>query len=409
MFRYKKDRKKGILLNLSLVSIICSLSCIFLISTLLQKLIVIPVNQLIGSLLLIALLLVQLAPRTTMRFVTLLVYFTVPIVITLLMTGDLPLAIIEIMRYISFFLFFCFIIRSDILKEMKEYVYRNQLFLKFILLLANAIILFCLFQSDCYSYQWGSEPYFTGYTAFYHTMASACCLLIAISMLYIQQKERVRIYRVAYILIPSIALFYTGARTFLFSLVILMIIFVKTNIKRSNYRKLTYLIAASIGTYIFFSSSMIEKFSFAANNKYVSSSMDSFTSGRNDLWEVAINSFIHDNMIFRFLGRGFTYSYSINEKATGHYLWSHSDIFNILVCGGLLGLGAYSYIVFKACRNLFIMGKQKYKYILFLLYVMLPAILNGFYEYQHYVISAMFLYVYLSIDFDKHLTVKDQV
>ncbi|WP_025907746.1 O-antigen ligase family protein [Priestia flexa] len=399
MIKYQINRRKPLTFNL--VTIICSICCLFLISTLTQALIPFPINQILGSLLLLALLIVQLIPKTTWNFILVIVYLTVPTFITLAMTLDFSLAVIEVVRYISCFLLFFFIMRKDLLKEVKRYFKEYKKFVRAIVLLGNGILLFCFFQDACYSYQWGEERYFIGYTSFYHTMASACCLLIVIAMLHIQQHNVFKIYRVLYILIPTLAIFFTGARTFLISLAILMIIFIRVNIKKQVFRQLSYLVAAIIGGYTFYSSSMFEKFAFAMDNQYVSNSMDSFTSGRNDLWRVAINSFQNDNLLFQLLGRGFTYSYSLNREMTGQYIWSHSDLFNILICGGLLGIFVYSYTLIKVARNMVKITKKRYKAILLMCYIIIPALLNGFYEYQHYVISALLLYIYLLIHSEK--------
>ena len=74
-------------------------------------------------------------------------------------------------------------------------------------------------------------------------------------------------------------------------------------------------------------------------------------------------------------------------------IWAHNDFINLLISVGLIGFMIYVIALWKMFSNLRYSLKIK-EYILIVSYVAIPALLNGFYTYAHYMFS---FYIFMLI------------
>lgn len=368
---------------------------IFAITTLTQDLYSFQINQIVGGLLILLIILNEI-PLVKKKYIFLSLYCLFSLAQTFIMTDNYSLATIETIRFISFILLFMFIMKENNIIMFGEELKKQNNFLLNILILGNFVILFSLFRPESYSNEWGSEAYFKGYTSFFHTMASVSCLLLSLALVYLK-NNKFKIYHIIFLLIPVIAIVSTGARTFIIPLVILMFAYIRYTIKKVSIRRVMYVAITVMLSYVLLTSSMADKFLFVSDNPYVTNKYDSFTNGRNKIWLVDIQEFLNNNLFYKLFGKGFTYSYELHKNTLGQNIWSHSDIFNILVCGGIAGLLTYIYCIYTVFYSMFNKYGNRLKSVIYLLYITLPAVLNGFYEYQHYVISAIVFFSFLQL------------
>ncbi|EOU1888150.1 hypothetical protein GZ977_000098 [Clostridium perfringens] len=102
------------------------------------------------------------------------------------------------------------------------------------------------------------------------------------------------------------------------------------------------------------------------------------TSSRDFIWQSIMDSGYKNFSFWRkIFGEGFGISFRINQMFFGEPLWSHNDIYEILVSFGLVGLIIYAYNFFKA----FLLTDSKISIIV----VCLVLFFNGIYTYYMFV------------------------
>lgn len=67
-------------------------------------------------------------------------------------------------------------------------------------------------------------------------------------------------------------------------------------------------------------------------------------SGRLILWNAALERFYNDSLLGQFIGSGFQNMYELTYSVVGTPLHTHSDIFDMLVVGGVVGLVALALV-----------------------------------------------------------------
>ncbi len=270
---------------------------------------------------------------------------------------------------------------------------QSEKFIKWIVILCDIVLCIGVFDARCYdSSQWDGS-YFIGYTNASHTMASGACLLLVFTLYIIRNKKNVTSF--IYFVPSIIAILKSGARTFLIPIVIVCFFFYLYNIKEFSIKLLVFPIAIICASYAFLNSSMIEKFSFSANNQYTDMNfLGRLTNGRTAFWIVDLLAFGNFNIIQKLLGKGFQYVYMVNEKNFNLAIWAHNDFINCLLSVGIIGTFLYVYILYKTGKKIVRMsGRDIIIKTLLIFYILLPAFLNGFYTYQHYFYSFIILMI----------------
>lgn len=290
----------------------------------------------------------------------------------------------------------CFI--NKILSALEE----SQNFIKNMVILCNFILCVGFFDFKCYdSSQWDGT-YYIGYTNASHTLAAGACLLLVFSLYVIRNKKDIKSF---IIFIPSIvAILKSGARTFLIPVVVVCLIFYVYHIRKKSLKLLILPIVLTGSSYIFLNSSMVKKFAFSINNQFTDMNfMGRFTNGRTEFWIIDLLAFSEYNFFQKMLGNGFDYVYMVNKENFNLAIWAHNDIINSLLSAGLIGTCMYIYVIFMICKNILKSRNNNiFIKILLVVYIIIPALLNGFYTYQHYVYS----FFILVILYEKYYTKK---
>ena len=146
-------------------------------------------------------------------------------------------------------------------------------------------------------------------------------------------------------------------------------------------------------------SSMLDKFNFVSSGgNMAANAVDGFTSGRSLFWSVDLKAFASGNIIQVLFGRGFDYIYGLNARMVNLEIWAHNDFIHLLLGGGLLAFGVYVYIIWRFFKKILV-NQRKIDKLMAVVYLLFPAIINGFLMYQHLLLSMMiFCLCYIRID-----------
>lgn len=278
-------------------------------------------------------------------------------------------------------------------KKNRTYLYgavvNNLEMTKVILILSFIAVLVPFVTKSGYSYQWGEAPYFTGYSGSQHTMASSMCLLTSVYLL-LYLRKRFAWWHLVILMLCAYIVLETGARTFIVPIAILVFYYIQHNIKSINTRTLVYSIGTFAAIYMVLNSSMLDKFTFLTSGANMAvNAIDGFTSGRSRFWIVDLDAFVSGNFFQFIFGRGFDYVYCLNERMVRMKIWAHNDFIHLLLGGGFLAFSTYVAIMFNCFRNISV-RQNKLDKILIVIYVLFPAVFNGFLMYQHLLLSAVF-------------------
>lgn len=264
----------------------------------------------------------------------------------------------------------------------------NKTITKLILLISYAAVLIPLLTKTGFAYQWGSTPYFVGFAGTQHAMASSMCLLTAIYLL-ISLESKFSWWNLAVIMFGAYVVFETGARTFIIPIAILLFYYIHHNIKDMNLKTIVYAVGVIAVLYLIQNSSMLDKFSFVSSGgNMAANALDGFTSGRSLFWTVDLNAFSEGNIIQIFLGRGFDYVYDLNASTVNQRIWAHNDFIHLLLGGGLFAFGLYINIIYRFFKKMF-KDQGRLNKLMLVIYLLFPAFINGFFMYQHLLLSMM--------------------
>lgn len=254
------------------------------------------------------------------------------------------------------------------------------------------LLLGLLVTGTGYETSWGGERYFRGLASNEHALASSCCLLLAAALLYGQVRAH-GLLTAFVVLAATLAILATGARTYLVPLVVALLCFVRDIASWKWLRMVLYIVMTAAFVALLLGSGMLEKFEFAFNNEFADSLLSAFTNGRNEIWAHDIGLFVQFDPVRMAFGGSFSHVYASNSQALDLYIWSHDDFIMLLCSAGLAGI-----IVYIASMASFFRGVARSASGLLVaalaVYVLGPAILNGFYPYQHLVYSAVLFALY---------------
>lgn len=228
--------------------------------------------------------------------------------------------------------------------------------MKWMVWIWELIVVISFVIPNCYQ-----EGYFLSFAGSSHRMdSSAMMILAAILILYRYQNFKKRI--LLYLVIPSIAIALSGARTYIVLLgIILMAFYYYTNIKHTLRFYFTIIPIAIIAIGIVFSMPIMQQrvnvmqeeaeyFDAIGYN-----ALTAVTSGRSTFWIIDLTQYWQSPILNRILGNGFNFVRYVNSVYYTAEIWAHNDFINIICCNGVLGL----YLYFKTYLDLTKKEKKK--------------------------------------------------
>ncbi len=374
--------------------------CLYTIATLGNSLIsFIPLSRLLGAL--IALIIVALMlHKLSKKYLIVLMCVGFILMYSSLVAIDLSISVKDAVWYIVTILFVCCASRTSFFTRFQSAFFSNKLFIKPTIIISNIILLVAIFSPSSYSNDsgWGEgESYFIGFAENGHTLASCCCLLLTLVLAH-YKGQKINLIE-CLLLIPAIyGIMFSGARTFVIPVVVLLIIYVIKKIKNPVHRIVVVILVMSIFVVVLLNSSMMSKFEFTLNNQYAADLMDSLTNGRSLFWKYDIDAFLSYSPIAKLFGQGFDHVYFVNKANVGLAIWAHNDIINNLLSTGIFGSILYLYVWFSFVYKIILKKENKIEFaskVLFVIYIFGPMFINGLFAYQHYVYSCLILAIIL--------------
>lgn len=307
--------------------------------------------------------------------------------------------------FITTVLWFLFMMNNKNRQSFFGAAIRNEKLTNIILIVSYAFILFPLLTKNGFEYSWGSTPYFIGFAGTPHAMASSMCLISAVFLLF-SLRKKFSWMNLAILMFGVYVVLETGARTFIVPITILVIYYVKKDIKKINIKSIVYVLGALAAIYMVQNSSMLNKFKFVLSGENMAvNAIDGFTSGRSIFWLVDLEAFTRGNVLQVLLGRGFDYVYQLNKIMVNQEIWVHNDFIHLLLGGGILAFIVYIYSVFKFLKEITV-KQGKFDKLMIVTYLLFPAMVNGFFMYQHLLLSMM-IFSSCFIRFEEELTALD--
>lgn len=301
----------------------------------------------------------------------------------------------EFFTYLSCTLLFLgYIARITTVQDIRLALRRWRTPIAVCLTLCTLLAAYALITRTGYVKSWGGDNYFAGFTNGEHAMASIACLLMAVAFFSFKDGGFGKLPTLIVFTVFSWAAFETGARTFLVPIAILWVLLVNDeSVVKQRWLRIalmTLLVIAAV--FVFASSSMATKFDYI--NTFASTSnkgeVDSFTSGRLDYWRVDLAGFFNSAPLNQLFGNSASFVHALNNQVFHMPIWAHDDFVMILCSAGYAGLLVYVGVLAVFFKNMKPMV-CRWQYWLLLVYVLFPAVVNGFYGYQHLMYSAMLL------------------
>jgi O-antigen ligase len=367
------------------------LMVLYMLATLVQSLFsATSVNRVLGAAIIIVLGYDFVARLTGMRVIATFVVALLVVFNTGVMTNDLTGELEFFVYWVASLFIMCFVGSEGGIVSLQEAARRHSNFIRFSVAASVLFVSVLLLTHTGYQTSWGGGSYFTGFSNAEHTMASACCLVMSLAYLC-RRSGGIRTWLVYLVLaVMTWALLQTGARTFLVPAAIIWLLFIRESVAHRWLRVLLYACLAAIVVHVFAFTGVATKFDYLTSAASESSFLNSITSGRIEYWTVDLAAYLEGNLFTYLFGNSASFVYDLNEATFGMRIWSHSD-FVMLICSvGVIGLVLYL-IALKVFFKGVSVALDRPAFLLLLVFVLFPAVINGFYSYQHLVYSAVFL------------------
>jgi|GEM_PF-1769512 len=384
---YNEWNNKKLFINVLTISIL-----VFSLTTLFQSLFdQLSINKVIGGIIaLVAGILFLIKPSRKM-FLCIGVII-IEFVFTLAITSDFSKEIMDWIFLLTTLLLIATISNNQNLQLFRFCLLKYHRLIAVLIHVECITLLYLLIRKIGYITKWGEGTYFMGFCNTQHTMASLCCLILAMILFYCKNHGKYYLRYGILGLIPLYALFQSGARVFLIPAAVLLYMFAQYGVKKKSYRIMIYIVGMLALLYAFLNSNMFQKFEFAITNPYSTNQLSGFTSGRSSFWQVDMEYYLSGNFIEILFGRCFANIYAINLQKVNMEIWSHNDIIHLLNGTGLVGAYTYLTVMFTALKKVKKEVEKKIHYFMVVVYFALPMLLNGFMINQHFVYSFIILY-----------------
>lgn len=310
--------------------------------------------------------------------------------------------IINHVKYTIYFFLVLMVYFMCIRKEYSEKLYKvfsdNWRLINLVIILNTLILVWMLINRNCYSTDlWNGAGYFQGFSV-PHGAAGSSCLAISICILLSNCKKKYKYLYGFIILINMLAIFKTGARTYLAAVVALAGTYVFC-IFRSKSKRIGAIVLGGIAFAgaLFTSESFINKMKYSMDQLSIDgfSLLDALTSSRSLIWSNDIRLFFQkSNLIKLLFGGGFDYSYELNASWT-YRIQAHNGFLEVLLSTGILGFVLYLCILFKVLKHA---SNDVFLYKMVLI-VYLPVVLffDDILQAPSYVMSVLFVTITISM------------
>lgn len=238
---------------------------------------------------------------------------------------------------------------------------------------------------------WSQSGAFYSFSGGQHRMDSAAVMVLAgilILYRYFDYKKSILLLTI----IPCIAVVFSGARTYLIVIgMILVVFYYYTNIEHPYRFWLTIIPIALIGISTIMSTSVMQErmSTMQADSAYFASrgynALTGITSGRSTFWLIDLQKYSESSLINKILGNGFNFVRYVNATYYTTPIWAHNDFINIICCNGVVGLYLYFYAYIKMVNYTvpYKMPKRIRRFMLLAFHVscMVNAMFNMLYSY----------------------------
>ena len=303
--------------------------------------------------------------------------------------------ILDYIYFVSALVWLYFLEKKDRRDKLRYKFLQHRKINKLVAFICVLLVLVSLITKVGYRYAWEGS-YYVGFSSLAHTAASSICLVISI-FLITYCTERFSWVILFYLLLLTYGIFETGARTYIVPAVILVYLYLNKCRGQKNIKYLLYAFGLVTAFVILSKSSIMDKFNFTSTaNEYVKvDALAQQTSGRSAFWIIDIKGFLDGSLFAKILGHGHGYTYYLNKTFYNLNVWAHNDFIQLLVGGGLLTLVVYIKALWNAVKSI-LKNHKLIDQIMLVVYILFPAVLNGFYNYSHYFLS----FIVLGLMFD---------
>lgn len=240
---------------------------------------------------------------------------------------------------IQFFLFLIFLYigtRKNYLNIGREIMKNSSQIIQWMMVIYILLLIYSVVFGNGVQIGWGTIILY-GPFRLSHILAYELIVLelLGLNMYKLTEKKRWIVLSAIF----EIFVLLTSVRSALLaSVVILLVFFRGFKMKRQIYLLLVAIILGIGLAYFGVYNQVIEKSMYALNN-------GSITNGREWLIESSMTIFSNSSFIEKIFGLGYFQLLEENRVIIGNAIQGHNDIFNVLICFGVVGLGMYLYYI----------------------------------------------------------------
>ena len=358
-----------------LADVLVILTCLLLLTTLVQAYIAV-INRVIA-----AVLFVILSALFVLRVKRLKSYLVLGLVAILeicaLVSTDFPMHNLNDVVYFPFVMLYLEYFASDC-EFFKEALQRNVRTMKIAAFIWTAVVSISLLFPGSYSAAWGEGSYFYSITQSIFRLAPTAVFIIAI-VLYLITAGESKWYALLCVL-PMYCFFEGGSRIYLGIGILIMLILWYKLIDNKRIFLLSLIPIAIVGIIVFVNSSIMDKFTAILDLKF--DILGKLTSGRSVFWKYDVDAFLSETFGKQLVGMGFNYIYDVNKEYFNVAIWAHNDFIQIVTTYGWLGLASYLFVIFDVFLLVFKRSKEaKWVLAVTVCIWLFNAFFNMFYTY----------------------------
>jgi len=315
------------------------------------------------------------------------------------MTYDLSIHLKSSVYWLITIMFLWKLQNEEIARELYKEIIKANRFILVVVIIADILLCIGMIVPSGYLENFMGK-YFVGFSIAPHSLGAVVCLLLISILALIESKKSKKLWFL--LLLPGIyAIFNSGARIFLISLLIVIAIVYFNFIESRKHQLIILPFAAIVFTVFVVGSGMMDKFDFVIGNKFISSDLIAqLSSGRAEFWLIDIRAYMDYDILSKLFGKGFDEIYLINLENYGLRIWGHNDIIDLLLGTGLCGVTLYMTVIGVNILCIFKNTKNRLSAVLLVAYLLIPMLLNGFYPFQTYVYSYVILFLLMRIGYN---------
>lgn len=322
----------------SAYKILIILIIIFVPINLLKDLFPFPITLINGGAILFVLLYLNVK-HLKKKTVFIIMITTTLFVINIFVTDDLSRHFRYFFNWISLIYVLDFLSYSKNIDELYMTYQKNHKSIKKLVIVCWVIFGVLLLLPVCYSGGWwGLSGGFVAFTVS-HAVAAAACTLGVIS-LFLWYDGRHNFIPFMCLAVAVYIILQTGARTYVLSIVFLVLYYMHTMIKNPYVKSFIFIVAIVACVIIVPNSSFAEKNDIVMTYQDINgvSLLNALTSGRTLIWATDIKYYVSNGLYLFLFGNGFATSYAANRAYYyGMDIFSHNLFIETLLSAGVIG------------------------------------------------------------------------